>query len=299
MDLKNVHTFVTIAREMSFAQASHILHLSQPTVTARIQTLEQELGKSLFVRSKRAIKLTKEGEAFLPYALKLLEIESVVKEKLSSLNETLEGKVTIGATALWSVYILPAILGSILKHYPGIELKMMTGNSVQITEMLMQDQIDIGLVSTKVKKQEVKQYQLSSCELSVVCSPEHSFADREVEMDELLKAPMVTYQQRSDAWTQIRKIYAEWNAAPNVAMELNQIEAAKQMVSYSPFICILPTISIEEEINKGLLKKVEVKNLPPIIENLSMISLERKESYQVVSLIMDLLRGKIGKQQYL
>jgi DNA-binding transcriptional LysR family regulator len=299
MDLKNVHTFVTIARKMSFAQASHILHLSQPSVTARIQTLEQELGKSLFVRSKRAIKLTKEGEAFLPYALKMLEIESVVKEKLSSLNETLEGKVTIGATALWSVYILPAILGDLLRNYPGIELKMMTGNTVQITEMLMQDQIDIGLVSSKVKKQEVKQYSLAACELSVVCSPEHSFADRKVNMAELLKAPMVTYQQKSDAWTQIRKVYSEFSATPNIAMELNQIEAAKQMVSYSPFICILPTISIEEELDKGLLKKVEVINFPPIIENLSMISLERKESYQVVTLLMDLLKEKIGNQEYL
>ncbi|OMP68437.1 LysR family transcriptional regulator [Domibacillus epiphyticus] len=299
MDLKNVHTFITIAREMSFAQASHILQLSQPSVTARIQTLEQELGKSLFVRSKRAIKLTKEGEAFLPYALKLMEIESVVKEKLSSLNEKMEGKVTIGATALWSVYVLPAILGNILKNYPGIELKMMTGNSVQITEMLLQDQIDIGLVSSKVKKPEVKQYHLSACELSVVCSPEHSFADREVDMAELIKAPMVTYQQKSDAWAQIRKIFSEFNVTPNIAMELNQIEAAKQMVSYSPFICILPTISIEEELDKGLLKKVEIRNLPPIIENLSMISLERKESYQVVALIMNFLKRKIGNQEYL
>lgn len=292
-----MYTFVTIAREMSFAQASHFLHLSQPSVTARIQTLEQELGKSLFVRGKRAIKMTKEGEAFLPYALKMLEIESIAKEKLSSLNVTLEGKVTIGATALWSVYILPAILGNILRNYPGIELKMMTGNTVQITEMLMQDQIDIGLVSSKVKRQGVNQYSLSSYELSVVCSPEHSFSDRKVDMAELLKAPMVTYQQKSDAWTQIRKIYSELSATPNVVMELNQIEAAKQMVRYSPFICILPTISVQEEFEKGLLKKVEVRNFPPIKENLSIISLERKESYQIVALVINLLKETIGNQE--
>ncbi|KAA9022244.1 LysR family transcriptional regulator [Niallia endozanthoxylica] len=299
MDLKNVYTFVTVARKMSFAETAHFLHLSQPSVTSRIQTLEQELGKSLFIRSKRAIKLTKEGEAFLPYALKLLEIESIVKDKLSSLNVTLEGKVTIGATALWSVYILPAILGNILKNYPGIELQMLTGNTVQITQMLMQDQIDIGLVSSKVKKQEVKQYSLSSYELSVVCSPDHSFAERKVDMKELLKAPMVTYQQKSDAWSQIRKIYSEHGATLNVVMELNQIEAAKQMVRYSSFICILPTISIKEELEKGLLKKVEVTDFPPIKENLSIITLERKESYQIVALLMDHLKETIGNQEYL
>ncbi|WP_017727779.1 LysR family transcriptional regulator [Halalkalibacterium ligniniphilum] len=297
MDLKNVYTFVTVTREMSFAQASHVLHLSQPSVTARIQSLEQELGKSLFIRSKRSIQLTKEGEVFLPYALELLEIESEAKEKLYSLTDTLEGKVSIGATALWSVYILPSILGDILKKYPGIEVKVLTGNTVQISEMLTQNQVDIGLVSSKVKKQGVCEHRLSEYELAVVCSPEHSFASRVIEVDELLRAPMVTYQQKSDAWTKIRKIYSEFGATPNVVMELNQIEAAKQMVSSSPCICILPIISVEKELEKGLLKKVEVNNLPPIIEKLSMISLEKKESYQVIKILMDIIQRKIRSKR--
>ena len=289
---------MTVTREMSFAQASHVLHLSQPSVTARIQSLEQELGKTLFIRSKRTIQLTKEGEAFLSYALELLEIENEAKEKLYSLNKILEGKVTIGATALWSVYILPSILGDILRKYPGIEVKVLTGNTVQITEMLNQNQVDIGLVSSKVKKQDVREHRLSECELVVVCGPEHDFATRSIEVEEMLRAPMVTYQQKSDAWTQIRKIYSEYGTVPNVVMELNQIEAAKQMVSCSPCVCILPTISVEKELDKGLLTKVEVKNLPPIIEKLNMISLERKESYQAIKLLMDIIQRKIRSKRY-
>ncbi|WP_102348901.1 LysR family transcriptional regulator [Bacillus sp. Marseille-P3661] len=297
MDLKNVLTFVTVAREMSFAQASHILHLSQPSVTARIQTLETELGKTLFDRKRRNLQLTKEGEAFLPFGLQLLEIQSEAKEKLNSLNDTLEGKITIGATALWSVYILPSILGDILKKYPGVEIKVVTGNTVGIANMLSKNQVDIGLVSSEVKKKGVMEYHIAECSLSLICSPDHPFASRTIDMEEMLKAPMVTYQQNSDAWKTIKRIYSMYGSSPNVVMELNQIEATKQMVSCSPFICILPTISVEKELEKGQLKKVNVKDLPQIIENMSMIFQEEKGSYKVINLFREVLKRKIGNKK--
>ncbi len=284
---------------MSFARASHVLHLSQPSVTARIQCLEQEIGKTLFIRNKRIIQLTKEGEAFLPYALKMLEIESEAKEKLLSMNKTLQGKVTIGATALWSVYILPSILGDILREYPSVEIKVLTGNSAQITEMLLQNQVDLGFISSKIiNQEEVQETIIAECELSLICSSEHDFASRTIDIDEMLKVPMVTYQQRSDAWAFIRRIYSEYNTKPNVVMELNQIEAAKQMVNCSSFVCILPTVSVKKELERGQLIKVKVNNLPPIIETLTMISLKQKESYQVIKLIMDRLKKTINQKRF-
>jgi DNA-binding transcriptional LysR family regulator len=291
LDLKNIYTFVTIARELSFAQASHILHLSQPSVTARIQTLETELGKSLFIRNRRNIQLTKEGETFLPFALQLLEIQSEAEEKLKRMNKTLEGKVSIGATALWSVYILPTILGEILRKYPGVEFKVMTGNTIQITEMLFQNQVDIGLVSSGVKKQQVRENHLSENELILVCGPKHPFSKKkEIRIEEMLKAPMVTYQQSTDAWKQIKKIYAQFNSVPNVVMELNQIEAAKEMVAASSCVCFMPTISIKKELLEGQLVEVNVKKLPSIKQKMSMIYLEKKESYPLIELVMETLK---------
>jgi DNA-binding transcriptional LysR family regulator len=296
VDLKNIYTFVTVARELSFAKASELLHLSQPSVTARIQTLEGELGKLLFLRNRRKIKLTKEGEAFLPYALKLLSLQNEAEEKLKKLNSTLEGKVSIGATALWSVYILPKILGEILRRYPGIEFKVVTGNTLQIANMLLQGELDVGLISSKVKKDQFNEFNFTEVELILVCGSDHPFAKKKsIEIEELLKAPLLTYQQSSDAWKAIKKRFAVHDSEPNIVMELNQIEAAKEMIFASHCVCFLPTLSIERELNSGQLVQIQVNNWLPIKEKMTMIYHDQKESYPLIELVMETLKKQLPK----
>lgn len=289
-------TFVTIARERSFARASEILHLSQPSVSARIQKLENEVGQPLFSRG-RQIKLTKEGEALFPYALQLLDVHSEALEKINNLNNVLEGKVTIGATAFWTVYILPSILGEILRNYPKIEFKLLTGKSEYISQLLEKNQIDIGLVSSKVSQNELSQDYLSEVEMSIVCGPNHSFIGKTITMEELIREPVITYQQTSDGWKKILSIYSDYDAKPNIVMELNQIEAVKQMVNHSMCISFLPTLSIQKELESGLLKKVQVKDFPLISHDLTMIQLKNKSNSRLLSLLIDILKRKLENKK--
>lgn len=73
MDFKWLHTFVTAAKYENFRKTAETLFISQPTVTVQIKLLEEELGCQLFTRKGRSIHLTKEGRAYLPFALRLLE----------------------------------------------------------------------------------------------------------------------------------------------------------------------------------------------------------------------------------
>jgi DNA-binding transcriptional LysR family regulator len=292
LDLKNILTFVTVARDLSFVQAAQNLYLSQPSVTARIQALEVELGAPLFIRnSRRTILLSKEGETFLPYALKMLEIAEESQDKLKRINSLLEGKISIGATAFLSSYVLPEILGEIYKKYPKIEFKVMTGNTSQISDMLMQNIVDIGLISSKVKKPQIKQVLLDENEEALICGPQHPFSLKKViEMEELLANPLVTYEQSSDVWRRINKVYAEHGAVPNVVMEMNQIDAVKSMVRVGNCLCFLPVSSVESELSQGNLVKVHVKELNKIKTTCSMIYLEKKENYPLISLMLGTLR---------
>lgn len=287
MDLRNIQTFVTVAQELNFAKAAHHLHLSQPSVTARIQSLEAEVGKTLFIRNRRNVQLSIEGEAFLPFALQMLEILGAAEEKMKSINKTIEGRISIGATAFISVYILPEILGMVHRRHPRVEFKVVTGSTMQINEMLHQNQIDIGLVSSTVTNKQVKQEMLNEYDLVLVCSPKHPFAQKEIiHMEELLSVPLVTYEQRSDAWKQIKRLYGHHDAVPNVVMELNQIEAAKAMVSASLCVCLLPKLSVERELREGSLVKVKVNELTAIKQKLSMIYLEKKGAYPLIDVML-------------
>lgn len=287
LDLKNVQTFVLIARELSFAKAAQLLHLSQPSVTARIQALETDLGKSLFIRQHRGIQLSKEGEAFMPFALQMLEVEKAAQERLKSLNDELQGKIVIGATASCSVYILPEILSKLLR-YPQVEFQVVTGNTSHIKEMLLQNQVDFGIVSSEVKKKQIKQINLCLHEFDLVCSPMNPLAASEiVSMEELIRLPLITYEQNSDAWKKIMKLYAQHDSAPNVVMELNQIEAAKEMVNISSCVCIFPHISVRRELSEGRLVKLKVNELEVIKQYSSIIYMEKKEYYPLMELMIN------------
>lgn len=289
MDLRNVQTFVHIARELSFAKAAQILHLSQPSVTARIQALESELGKSLFIRQHRGIQLSKEGEAFYSFALQMLEIEKAAEEKLKSLNDELQGKIIIGATATCSLYLLPEMLAKLWQKHPQIEFQVVTGNTSHITELLMQNQVDLGMVSSDVKKKQIKQINLCLHDFDLVCGPNHPLVQQgKVSIEELVEMPLVTYEQNSDVWKKIKKLFAQHDASPNVVMQLNQIEAAKEMVHASSCcVGMFPHISVKRDLSLGRLVKLKVKELEVVKQYSSMIYMEKKEFYPLMELMIN------------
>ena len=66
--LPQIEAFLEVARRQNLSRAAEALFVSQPTLTARLQSLESSLGEQLFVRTRRGMRLTEAGEAFLPYA---------------------------------------------------------------------------------------------------------------------------------------------------------------------------------------------------------------------------------------
>lgn len=86
MDFEQLRTFVVLARNKSFSKTADALHLVQSTVSSRIQGLETEIGKPLFMRDRRRVELTEAGYAFLPYAERLLLLSEESLTKIRSLK---------------------------------------------------------------------------------------------------------------------------------------------------------------------------------------------------------------------
>lgn len=77
-----------MAEKSSFVKASEELHLAQPSVSSRIQSLENELGYSLFIRNRKSVELSPEGQAFLPYAHKMIKTADDAKKTLVSMSNS-------------------------------------------------------------------------------------------------------------------------------------------------------------------------------------------------------------------
>ncbi|MCI9576747.1 MAG: LysR family transcriptional regulator [Clostridiales bacterium] len=119
MDLNQVNNFLSVAQTLSFSGAARRNGVPQSTVSRHISDLEAELGVKLFYRTKRDVKLTGEGRAFLPYAKEMLETARKANHVVKQLHEGAEGRLSI-ATIITSSMVLADCLREFGKRYPDI-----------------------------------------------------------------------------------------------------------------------------------------------------------------------------------
>ncbi|MDF9839752.1 MULTISPECIES: LysR family transcriptional regulator [unclassified Paenibacillus] len=156
MDWFDIHSFVTVVREQSISKAARILHLAQPTLTARLKKLESEFNVPLLERNWKGVQLTEQGHQFLLYAVKLLEDFKEISEKL---NETVpigpdergsltmdSGKLKLGILRpLGSFFISPAL--QLLKdEYPEVQYDITVEMTGYIMELISIHKLHLGII---------------------------------------------------------------------------------------------------------------------------------------------------------
>src|SRR5579864_5857136 len=107
MEMHQLRYVVAVARAGNFSRAAEQCHVSQPSLSQQIQKLEDELGERLFVRMKRAAKLTPSGEVFLRRAVRILEEVSAAQREATEAKDLLRGAMAIGVLPTIAPYLLP------------------------------------------------------------------------------------------------------------------------------------------------------------------------------------------------
>lgn len=122
MDTILLKSFLTLAKTKNFTKAAHQLYRSQSAISLQIARLEEILGKSLFMRDKRNVTLTLEGELFLGYAQKMLKLEEEMMHHFQ--KPSIKGEVTFGTPEDLATAYLPNILGNFVEAHPEILLNV-------------------------------------------------------------------------------------------------------------------------------------------------------------------------------
>ncbi len=257
MDIKQLKTFSVIAKMESFSQASKILGYAQPTVTTHIQSLENELNVKLFERLGHRIKLTPQGERLLYYSEHILKYSSEAISDLSS-NETNVGKISVGANESFSVDRLPVVFKHFLSHYPTTEISLKFGSVKEIHEQLQSNAVDVAFFLThEVSFPDLVTETLLSESIAVVASPEHSFRTHTtVNIKDFENQVLILTQKNCTFRAMIDDLLKQAQIRPYSLIEINNIQAIKQLVMSGLGITIMPRISVKNEIDQGLLVEI-------------------------------------------
>ena len=230
------------------------LKLKQPTVTFHLKSLEQELGVKLFESRLGKIILTEAGNSLCHYAIK---INALTQEAVRVVQEYDLGRGTlkIGASYVPATYLLPNILAKFSKLNSKITISLTVKTAPAIVKMLENHEIDLGVISSEsIDSNSIKSEPLCEDELVFFFSPDHLLAKHDIlSPDKLNNIPFILHGQESTTRSMTLKWFKSHSISLNAHMELDSLEAIKQIVLCGESISVISRLAIQHEIEEGKL----------------------------------------------
>lgn len=294
MDLGQLEAFLQVAEQRNFSRAAEALDLTQPSVTARIQALERDLGESLFERNGRGVRLTEVGESFLPHVHRVLKALHDGKDAVQSLRKLELGTLRLGAAPTISTYILPALLKEFSSRYPGLDVSVRTDYSQQIVQMVLADEVQMGL-ERGTTHPEVETIPLYSDDVILVAAADDAFAGKgPVDIKEIAKRRLIMFNRGSSYYALVDSALRDAGVPVSPAMELDNMEATKKMVEVGLGIAMLPRVAVAQEVERGELCEIEVKNMTMPRREVALIYRRGRPLSRAATAFIELLEEQYG-----
>ena len=256
MELSQVIVFLEAVERGSFRRAAEALFLTQPSVSTRIQRLEAELGVPLFHRTSRGVRLTDMGQIFFPFAQRAMESLRQGTEVLESTRHTNAGILNMATARVIGTYVLPSILWEFQQRYPETNLHIKVGQSSEVLQMVLDEEVQIGL-ARYMQHPDVDAIHLYDEEAVLVAHPENQFAlSGTTNMHEVAQQPLILYDPGnpgSSYSTFINESFRNAGITPKVEMNLDSVEAVKNMVELGLGISFLPRSGLRKNLENGTL----------------------------------------------
>jgi DNA-binding transcriptional LysR family regulator len=255
--LSQIKAFVQVAQTGNVSRAAQAMFLSQPALTARIQSLERELGARLIQRTKYGVRLTDAGKAFLPFAERALATIDDGRRYVQALVSGAEGEVILAATESLSLYILPPLLKRFQADHPQVRISLRTGHSEDVLAMVVRGDVHVG-VGRQIGHPQVDSTFLYEDQLLLVVSSEHPLADRSrVTPHDLETERLILFDPQSSYHGLMSALLRERGVTPRETFTVDNIETAKRMAERGLGASVLPRCAVSEEIKGGSLRSIQ------------------------------------------
>ncbi len=159
MELKTLQNFLTIAREENMTKAADILHITQPTLSRQIKSLEDELGQKLFIRHSFHIELTEAGILLRKQAEDLLSMANKISDSFQSLDDISGGDLYFGLAESYQIGFLAEFIKDFKIKYPNLKYHITSGDTEQVVEKLEKGILDFAAI---VEKPDFSKYNVVS-----------------------------------------------------------------------------------------------------------------------------------------
>lgn len=280
IDFRHLETFCRVAELRSFSRAAEDLFRSQPTISGHILSLEESLSLRLFDRRGREAHLTKAGEVFFRFASKILAVRKDLMNALSEFSQGIRGELLLGASTLPGEYLLPQWMGDLNKEHPRFNLSLKIADTQKIVQEVLEGNVEFGVIGAKVKHPSLHYEKIEEDEIIVVGPVDHpSLRKKGIDLERLAREPWIIREEGSGTRIAVENALRKKGRSLkefNVKVELGSTSSVKEGVKARLGFAFLSRKSVEEELNQGVLSRVDVERMDPIVRQIYLVTHRRK-----------------------
>lgn len=229
MDKTKCEALIAAAEGGSLSAAAETMGYTQPGITRMIDSLEEELGFALLLRTKKGVSLTPNGEQMLPFFRDVIRSQRMAEETGASIRGVLSGVLTIGCYYSVSSMLLPEVLHAFLSDFPGVQIVLKEGTNAELSEMLRDHSVDFCFAAKPSEQTVCEWIPILEDELNVWLPEDHPDADgSRFPVRRLADYPFIMIQPGSD--TDLDRVFLTVKVRPDIHFVTKDAYSAYRMV---------------------------------------------------------------------
>ncbi len=254
MTLTQLEYILAVAKYRHFGKAAKACFVTQPTLSMQVLKLEEELGITLFDRSRSPILITAEGELVIEQARSVIREEKRLYDIVEHSRDEISGDFRLAVIPTLSTYILPLFLQSFVAKYPLVNLVIEERTTEEIIRLLAEDEVDAGLLATPLNESTLIEKVLFYEPFYLFVAPGHPLAKKKKVREADLDLQEIWLLNKGNCFRdQVLNICAETRGHSShqgnedkIRFESGNLETLKNMVLTSSGYTILPHLAVEQ-----------------------------------------------------
>jgi DNA-binding transcriptional LysR family regulator len=260
--LRQLDTFVEVARDCSVSAAAQRLHVTQPAVSMQLRQLEAAVGAPLVETEGRRIKLTPAGEEFHRLALAALAQLKELDDAFAQRRSLERGRVHLAVVST-AKYFVPMLLVNFRRKFPGIDVQLGLHNREGVLELLARNECDLVVMGRPPEDVPCTALPFVTNPMAVVAAPAHALSRRRrLPLSALKGEGFVMREPGSGTRAAMERVFARARVPIDVVMEMPSNETIKQAVMAGMGLAFLSLRTVRHELASGRLALLDLEGLP-------------------------------------
>lgn len=235
---KDIEILRDLSETHNITKSAQRLFITQSALTKRIQAMEQELGCSLFIRSKKGVLLTPISEAILPHVCRIAEELEEIRSLAANPEGELAGTVKVGVAANFARYQLPGVLEAFIARYPKVDIELSAKRSPDLYQELLAGEINLAIIRGE--------FPWAEGDIVLSEEPVCLVTKRAMEEAELNELPFIdrtsdiSYDAGLGRWMNEHKIHRK------TGLQINDVDTIIQLIERGIGWTVLPEICLRD-----------------------------------------------------